>query len=103
MPTTLTAFSVLTSSFNAASSGSNYYPFGFEAKVVELYNLGSVAIWAKLGSSNQATTADLCVTSCASGLPNAIFVNLGAGSADRVMVFATSTAGQFAINAIKPW
>jgi len=105
MPTNIQTFSVLSSgSFNGASSGASF-AFGFDANQIEIHNLGSVALWAKLGTTGLASTSDLCITSCVSGLRNAIFVNLGvAATADRVSIFATSTAAgvpQFVINALR--
>jgi hypothetical protein len=105
MPTNIQAFSVLSSgAFNGASSGASF-AFGFAAQRIELYNLGTVALFAKLGTTGLASSGDLCITSCVSGLPNAMLIDLGVGrTADQVSLFSTSTAAgatQFVINALR--
>lgn len=98
-------FSVLsTTPIVSSSSGSSFYPFGFAARRVEIENLGATEkpIYVKLGSSSTGSTGDLVVTSCVSGLPNMITIDLGEGFRfEQVRLFATSTAGnQFAIRAV---
>ena len=103
MASTFQSYSVLsTSPIVSSSSGSSFFPFGFNANHIEVENLGTLPMWVKLGSSSTGSTGDLCVTSCVSGLPNMITVDLGINQyADQVRVFATSTAGnQFCIRAL---
>lgn len=103
MATTIRSFSVLsTTPIVSSSSGSSFFPFGFDARRVEVENLGTVPMWVKLGSSSTGSTGDLCITSCVSGLPNFIQIDLGEGyRVNQVRLFATSTAAnQFCIRAL---
>ena len=101
MPTNIQTFSLFSTSFNGASSG-NSIAFGFDARVIEVQNLGAFTVWAKLGTTGPATTGDLSITSCVSGVLNTLLVDLGLGYTSSSISFtATSTAAQFALNAYR--